>query len=149
MGKLFAGQKSDATWKAVNLLSQADVVETDATTVCYFMVEHISDEEFMDALAACLIKSGCREFVFWGEERNKWHFAFDLADIRLNPDFDDDTIAITSDCLAWQDLVEEIITPIVVTGFSPTQFILFYDDAVLYEQLCRDCEAYVRDNKDI
>ena len=146
MKKLFENQETDAEWYAVNLLDETATVKTDVATVCYFMVEHTSDEAFMDALATRLIGSGCREYLFWGKERDKWHFAFDLADIRLDPNFTCDTIIMTSDSVTWENLVEDVVMPTVTLNIWPERFILFYDDAALYERLCRDCEAYVRNN---
>ena len=145
MSRLFPSQKSHATWNAVNLLSQADAVEADATTVCYFMVEHISDEKVIQELATRLIKSGCREFHFWGKHEAKWHFEFDATYIQLNPDFDENTVAITFGCPAWKDLVEDVVLPMIVSNFVPTRFVLFYDDEERYQSLCRDCEAYTQD----
>ena len=150
MKKLFEKQKTDAEWEAVSLIGDADRPEINGTTVCFFMVEHVFDEIFIKELAARLLTLGCRSFYFWGKHEMTWHCFFDETYVRMYyPDFEKHGIAMTADCSEWQTLIEDVSLGMSLCGFSPTRFVIFYDNEDDFNALCRDSEAYARQEEDL
>lgn len=58
--------------------------------LCFFIVEHPCSEEFIKELQ--LLMTPCRSFDFYGAYSRQWDVGFDLADKKLHPDSEDDSI---------------------------------------------------------
>lgn len=144
MKRLFKNQKTNAVWEARSLHEKADMIELDAKTGCFFMVDHLSDKSLIKELSARLLRMGCRSFYFWGKYRDLWHLWFDETYVQMQDDLESEAIAVTADCSTWEDLVEEILFEIPLCDFNLNRFVIFYDDENDYSALCRDCEAQAR-----
>ncbi|MBQ8541716.1 MAG: hypothetical protein IJ435_09640 [Clostridia bacterium] len=72
----------------------------DENTTCFFIVEKRHRKAFIKNLAYKLMRSGCRQFEFYGKYSEKWQDIFIDADIEINPLPDINTIALV---LAWED----------------------------------------------
>ena len=99
---------------------------------CYFIVEHMDDEEFIRDQALQLLLSGCRDFVFYGKKEATWHLGVDEADIMLYPDMSDETLALTSSCETLEEFVDDLHHAISERPFLSHDYYLFYDDSKIY-----------------
>ena len=61
--------------------------------------------------------------------------AFDLADISVNPDSDEESVAITVSHHTIEDFVDALNEWLSCRGIVPYDFYLIYDDVDLYNQV--------------
>lgn len=121
--------------ESVDLRTGKLTLQSNARTICYFLVNNTLDGEAIRKIAMSLILSGCREFHFYGQQEVLWHQIFDEVDIQINPNASDEDIALTMGYVTLDELLDELLDGASVRGFVPQQFVLFYDDSVEYEIL--------------
>ena len=102
---------------------------------CFFLVNHKADTEFIKKQALQFIVAGCKRYDFFGKYSEEWHLAFDLADISVNPDSDEETVAITVSHQTIEDFVDTLNEWLSCRGIVPYDFYLIYDDVDLYNQV--------------
>ena len=73
--------------------------------------------------------------IFFGKYSEEWHLAFDLADISVNPDSDEESVAITVSHHTIEDFVDALNEWLSCRGIVPYDFYLIYDDVDLYNQV--------------
>lgn len=103
--------------------------------VCFFLVNHKADAEFIKKQALQLIVAGCKNYEFFGKYSKKWHLALDMADISVNPDSNEDEIAITVSHQTLEEFVDSLNEWLSCRSIVPYDFYLIYDDADLYNQV--------------
>ncbi len=77
-------------------------------TACFFLVNHKADKEFIKKQALQLIVAGCESYEFFGKYSEEWHLVLDLADISVNPDSNEETVAITVSHQTIEDFVDPL-----------------------------------------
>ena len=90
---------------------------------CFFIVDHISDEDFMRKVALEFMEAN-QEYHFYGKEEPRWHMEFDLVSIDTFEDLDDFTLTSGYDDLedfAWT-------MKMALIHSAPNDVYLFYDD---------------------
>jgi hypothetical protein len=111
----------------VNLYDQIPTV-IDYDSHCFFVVNQIDNQDFINDLAEYLIKAKIRDFIFYGKYEPLWHRKFDDMDIALNGDADE--VILTS---GWHTL--EKFADILKEEVPYYHCYLFYDDEKVLEQI--------------
>lgn len=104
-------------------------------SVCFFLVNHKADTEFIKKRALQLILAGCKSYEFFGKYSEEWHLALDLADISINPDSNEESVAITVSHQTIEDFVDSLNEWLSCRSIVPYDYYLIYDDVDLYDQV--------------
>ena len=91
--------------EVVDLRTGHITLRPNARTICYFIVENITERDKIKKTAMELLLSGCREFHFYGKQEPLWHLLFDEVDIMINPDSTTEDVALTA---GYEVLCDEI-----------------------------------------
>lgn len=135
-------EKSHPSFHSVDLYIGNVTVPPTHTFSCFFIVEHIYNNDYIEKIAKKLLVSDCRHFEFWGAQGQHWENVFDTMDMLIHPKFDKDSIALTT---AWQkvsDLVESLDLQMSLRSIVPHDVYVFYDDERLYEDVLRQSDAF-------
>lgn len=112
---------------------------------CFFIVQHTDDKEFIKDQAIQLLLAGCRNFDFYGKMEPIWHLGFDDADILLNPNSTQETVALTSGWDTIDEFVEVLHNEISCRPFVPHDYYLIYDDEETYEDVLRRLDGKIKE----
>lgn len=74
---------------------------------CILVVPDNIEEDLIMHTAEHLLLRGCKDYHFEGKEAARWHYLFDLADIRLNGE-ETETVALTSTIESFHEIPEEL-----------------------------------------
>ena len=121
----------------VEILNGVIDLKKDHTYICFFIVEHTTNEDYIKKQALQLLTEGCKMFNFWGKAEKLWHCCFDEIDIMMNPSCTSEDVALTVSYDTVEDFLEELYVCIKCRYFVLTDIFLFYDDKDLYEDALR------------
>lgn len=110
--------------------------------LCFFLVEHPCSEEYIKGQALQLLMTPCRSFDFYGAYSKNWDIGFDLVDIMLHPNDDDEDFALTNQWDSFEDFVDALHLAISCRYFVPCDTYLIYDDEQLYRRTIERLKEY-------
>ncbi|MDO4793358.1 MAG: hypothetical protein Q3993_04190 [Filifactor alocis] len=108
--------------------------ELDRIDCFFFIVEHSYTQDFIYKIATCLLRRQGGEFHFYGSFRAEWELGFDLADMELRPE-KDENVALT--CV-WEDIdgfLEALSTYLPMEEPNLCKVFLVYDDEQSYREV--------------
>ena len=119
---------------AFNLLTDTMKRTERKPVVCFFIPTKKYDDEFIKQIALEFIEQSSW-YHFYGQDEPKWHMIFDETDIMLDPDFTEETIAMTCGYDDLEEFADMMDIEIHSKHTEPTDIFLFYDDEQMYAKL--------------
>ena len=114
-------------FKIIDLRSEEVELPVTDDIVCFFIVNNINDESFINNLASKLLKPTSINYTFFGKHEKAWHWGFDEAHIERYPNSTWETVALTA---SWSD-IEDFADELYSTDYAytpETEVLLYYDD---------------------
>jgi len=89
-----------------------------------------------------LLMTPCRNFDFYGAYSRAWDIGFDLADIMLHPNDDDEDFALTNQWDSFDGFIDALHLAISCRFLVPCDTYLIYDDEHLYRRTIDRLKEY-------
>ena len=130
--------------KLSNVLYSADlvtgVIDLNQThrTICFLIVQHTNDREFICSQALQFLLANCRVFVFFGNHEELWHQGFEEVRSRLFPYQTPENTVLICGCSSFIDFVEKLTGELTTRSFIPYDIYLLYDDEEILEDVLRE-----------
>ena len=101
---------------------------------CFFIVEHIEDNDFIKRQAMQFLLAGCRDFNLYGKTEYIWRVCVADVNLLLNQNAASETMTLISCWNTLEEFVDVLGAAIAVRSFIPHDYYIIYDDKDIYKE---------------